>query len=140
MIALCAILAATLAGSLGLTAWLVVTRVRAADQSADARVAQVATEGELERSQFELEQTKQALAQSEKREEILDAAIAEALNANAAGGAALRPDDVLGRQRLLLAEWSRTSKAGREVPAVGERPVPADAPAAKADALMRPGE
>ncbi len=138
MTALAILLGTAIVGALVLIAWLVYGRVAAADQAADARVAQVATEAELERAQFELEQRTQALAASERREDILQEAVADALDADP--GAGLSHDDVLGRIMRLSAEWARSDRAGREVPAEPHEAVPSDPPAGAPEALMRPGE
>lgn len=126
-----------LAGALVLIGWLVHGRVDSESQEADWRVAQVATEAELERVQFELEATQKALRASMAREQILDRAIAETLNANAASTAHLRPDDVLGRVRLYTAEWARTD-ARDPVPPDRPEAVPSDPATGSADAPAVP--
>lgn len=137
MIVLACALVAALLVALGLVAWLVITRVSAADGEADARVAQTAMESELERTQFELAQTKVALSSSERRAGILEQAIAEALNA--APNADLGRNDVLGRVVRITAEWAKADREGR-LPSDADPAVPEESSAESPGPVVRPGD
>lgn len=102
----------------GTLIWLVHGRIRAADAVADARVAQSDTEAHLERAQFELETTKQALRAANARAEALEGVLADVQKANP--GAGLDAHDWHGRM-LRLAEAWRGTAAESGVPAVSDR-------------------
>lgn len=98
-------------GLVGVIVWLVYGRVGAADVAADARVAQVDTEGHLERAQFELEHVKQALAATEKRADALESIIADEINAHP--NPDLARDDVSGRVQRIAAAWGTADRERR---------------------------
>lgn len=102
------VLAIALAGMAGVVVALVYGRVAAADQIASARVAQVMTEAESERTHFELETTKGVLASVEARASALEEIIADEINSMP--NADLGRTDV--RNRLL-----RTAQAWRSADA-----------------------
>ena len=141
MVAVAIVLATTLAGALGLLAWLVRGRVVAADQLADARVGQVATEAELERSGFELDIVKKALAASQKRADALERVIADEINDSESG----LPLDRNGvRQRIvqIARQWAEADRA-RALPArsePGELLAPAVSSAGSPGPVVRPGD
>lgn len=117
MIALAAVLAAALAGAVAAITWLAYRAVSGADRqvaagdgAADARVAQVATEAELERVQFELETTKQALGRAAARAAALEE---EMFRAHPPPNTDLAPDDVRERVRRLAATWGAAEAADR---------------------------
>jgi hypothetical protein len=117
-------------GLVGIIVWLVYGRIAAADQAADARVAQVDTEGHLERAQFELENVKQALAAVEKRAAALEGIIADEVNASP--NPDLARDDVRGRMLRIARQWADADRE-RSVPAEPDGAVPqASATAASA--------
>lgn len=119
-----------LAGSVAVNVWLTYRTVRGADKAADARVAQVETEGHLERVQFELDQTKQALNAANARAAALEGILADDVNAPVSRD--LSPAD--WKQRLLRITQAWGDAAG----AASGDAVPADAAAAAAGA--GPGE
>lgn len=117
-----------LAGSVAVNVWLTYRTVRGADKTADARVAQVETEAHLDRVQFELEQTKQALKAANARA----AALEEILADDAPVSRDLSPAD--WKQRLLRITQAWGDAAGT----AGADAVPANPAAAAPDA--GPGE
>lgn len=135
MIAIAILLGASLAGALALIAWLVHGRVTAADREADARVGQVATEAELERAQFELALAREALDASERRETIMQEAVADAINADPSPD--LARNDVLGRVLRISAEWARADAKGR-LRAESGKGMPDDRAADTPDPAVRP--
>lgn len=123
MTAVALALAIGLLSALGLIAWLVRGRVLAADQVADARVAQVATEGEVERATFELEVTRKALQAATIRAGALEGELSHALDrTNPAEG--LDPGDVAGRVRRLAERWRHAAEARSPLPAEPTEAVP----------------
>lgn len=135
MTALAAVLAAALAGAIAAITWLAYRAVSgaersiaAADADADTRVAQVATEAELERVQFELEATKQALGRATARAAALEE---EMFRAHPPPNTDLAADDVRGRILRLASAWRAAEGADRggAVPAEpgGAMPPPAAA-------------
>lgn len=108
---------------LGLIVYLVRGDV-AVDQSTDARVAQVATEVELERVAFELEVTRKALTRATATISAL-----EGLPDDDPANADLDPGDVDSRVRRLAARWAAEDARG-SVPADPADSLPAS-PAAE---------
>ena len=117
-------LAGALIASLGLNGWLTYRAISGTEKQADARVAQVDTEGHLEQTAFELEQTKLALIATKKRAAKLEELLSHALENPAAVAAA--PDDFRARVRLLAQEWGATEGARDPVSASGTEAVPND--------------
>mgnify|MGYP001591397964 CR=1 FL=1 len=138
MIVLAIILATTLASSLGVVAWLVYGRLTDARLVADERVAHTATNGKLERAQFELEATKVALVEQKHVTDGLEDVLASYINTTP--NSDLARGDVLGR---LLRAARKQAEADRNhpVPAVSTAAVP-ETPASErpGTALMRPDD
>lgn len=105
-----AIIALAIALATAIVAFLVfASRESAAvHNEADARVAQTATEGLLERSQFELETTKKALDAATARAAALETSFAEALNDS---GPDLDPRDIHGRLVRLAKAWGQSERS-----------------------------
>lgn len=121
------ILGTTIAGALGVIVWLVHGSIAAAGAAADARVAQTATEAELERAHFELETTKQSLAATEKRAAALQEVLSDELEK--APNPDLARADVAGRVRRIFDRWQAADANRSAVPAEPAAAVPAAAPA-----------
>ena len=128
MIVVAITLATTLTATLGLVTWLVYRAISGTEKQADARVAQVDTEGHLERAQFELEQATLALTATKRRAAKLEELLSHALESPAAVAAA--PDDWRARMRAIAQEWSAAEDSRDPVPAATDNAVP-DKTAAK---------
>lgn len=134
MTAVAVTLAIAVASALALIAWLVYRAVGASDSEADARVAQVATEAELERARYETEVTSKALAAANARANALERVIADDLNT--APNPDLARDDVRGRVLRLAQAW----RTDDPLPASGDAAVPDDPAPGPSGALLRPGD
>jgi hypothetical protein len=119
------ILATTLASALGCIVWLVYGRLRDAERHADARVAQVQVEADLERRAYELDVTQKALVAANRRAEALEDIIADEINA----GSGLSPGDVRGRLLRLARGWRDAATARSPLPPAADEPVPEAEPA-----------
>ena len=128
MIALAVILGSSLMTALGLIAWLVVRIVRAAGKEADARVGQVATEAESERTAYELDVTKRALEAANIRARTLEEELTDALDQPSLADG-LDAADVAGRVRRLAERWREAAAARNPLPASPE-PAVSEQPAA----------
>lgn len=129
MIALCFVLAGIIAALVPLCAWLTYRVVKDSENDGDIRVAQVATEAELERAQFRISELETSLAASRRRELILDRAVAESLNDDP--NRDLRLDDITTRMRRIDEEFARADRQDGTGPVTspGMSPDPApDAP------------
>lgn len=115
------ILGGTTAGLIATVIWLVAKYVGKTDADADSRVGQAVTEELLKQSQFELEQTKQALARQTARADALEKefadGIAQPVNTD------LAADDVRGRVLRVLQAWRASDTAAGQVPAEPASPV-----------------
>ena len=127
-LALCFVLGGLLALSLSANVWLTYRTVRGADEKADARVAQVVTEGHEERKAFELEVTQKALAAANLRAATLEEELAHAFEQSKLG-AGLAPADVGGRVLRLVGKWGEAARTRSPLPAEPDEGVP-DEPAA----------
>lgn len=110
MIVLAVILALALTASLGLNGWLVYGRVDDAHHEGDARVAQVATEAEQERTAFELDVTKKALTAANMRASALEEELKHALEQPRLG-AGLAASDASGRVLRIVGKWGEAAAA-----------------------------
>lgn len=128
-VALAAIVLA--AGLCSALVWAVYKLVRAVDTDADARVAQVATEAELERERYEHEVTMKALESARNRAQVLEEELAHDLADPYPTSPALDAADVRGRVLRIARRWADQESATRVVAAT-DRKVPADAAAAAA--------
>ncbi len=120
--------------SIGLNIWLTYQTIAAAkrdtaraERDGDIRVAQVVTETELTREEYEHEQTKKALEQADVVIHGLEETIASYLNQPIAPG--LAPNDVDNRVRLLAQQLGQASRARREVRAATGEAVSETGPA-----------
>lgn len=98
----------------------------ARDHEADARIAQVATEAELEREKYEHDQTKRALSAADARADALEEVLSDAINATP--NADLDRADVQSRVLRIAQRWAAADAASR-LPAAAVEAVPADAAA-----------
>jgi hypothetical protein len=119
---------ATSLTSLGAIIWLTAGRIGDREKLADARIAQVETEGHVDRLTFELEVTRKALAAANARATALEGVIADDINAPVADG--LGPADVRGRLLQITKAWADADG----VPASGSAPMHHESATAPADA------
>ncbi len=120
------VLAAAVASALALIAWLVYRVVAASEQSADARVAQVATEAATERAGYELEVTQKALIAAGKRADALEEVIVDEINSTA--NPDLASTDVRSRLLQIAGKWREAAAARDPLPPEFDGPMP-EAPA-----------
>lgn len=111
-------LAVVIAGQVGLIAWLVTGRIADARNVADERVAHTATNGRLERTGFELEQTKAALTEAQRVNSGLEEVLAQYINA--APNADLARGDVLSRLVRAANRQTEAAGDGASGPAAGD--------------------
>lgn len=102
-------LVAVIAGQLVILSWLIYGRIADARATATERVAHTATNGLLERAQYELEQTKIAMAESHRITTGLEEVLASFINATP--NADLASGDVLSR---LVRTANRQAEADRD--------------------------
>lgn len=124
-------------GQAGLIAWLVHGRMADKDQAADARVGQVATEAESERTAYELDVTQKALAAANKRCDALEEIIADEINGNP--NADLGRTDVRGRLLRIAGRWREAASARSPLPATAGEGVPPSGATEGASAAALPG-
>jgi hypothetical protein len=118
-------LAAALASTVWLVAWLTYRVVATSERDGDSRVAQVATEAVAERTAFELDVTLKALAAANKRADALEEIISDELNAMSPN-ADLTRIDVRSRLVRLASKWREAAAARNSLPAQPDPAVPED--------------
>jgi hypothetical protein len=120
------VLATTLLSAVGVIAWLAFRVVKAAEQEADARVGQVATEAESERTAYELDVTQKALTAANKRADALEEIIADEIN-DENPNPDLARTDVRTRLLRIAGKWREAAATRSPLPAESEPAVPAPA-------------
>lgn len=105
MVAVAISLASVVVGLGVMVVWLVHGRLSAETKLADARVAQVVVEGELERSQFELKTTRRALRAADARQQILERTMTDVIASDP--NPDLARNDYVTRHMRIVAEWAR---------------------------------